>query len=51
MLLAARKKGLNVTKSEVKDLVEKNGSKQLISAAQPSKGKIAAENQRQSVAG
>ena len=40
--MAARKKGLDVTKAEVKDLIDKNESKQLISAAQPSKGKIAA---------
>ena len=41
--LAAHKRGLDVTKAEVKDLVDKNESKQLISVAQPSKGKIAAE--------
>ena len=43
LYLAARKKGLEVTRDEVKKLVSSNTAKQEISAAQPSKGKIAAE--------
>ena len=43
LYLAARKKGLTVTRDEVKKLVSSNTAKQEISAAQPSSGKIAAE--------
>ena len=43
LYLAARKKGLNVSRDEVKRLVSSNTAKQEISAAQPSRGKIAAD--------
>ena len=43
LYLAAKKKGINVTRDEVRRLVNSNVAKQEISAAQPSKGKIAAE--------
>ena len=43
LYLAAKRKGLNVTRDEVRRLVSSNPAKQEISAAQPSKGKIAAE--------
>ena len=43
LYLAARKKGLKVTREEVRRLVGSNEARQEISAAQPSKGKIAAE--------
>ena len=45
LYLAARKKGLEVTRDEVRRLVSSNTAKQEISAAQPSKGKIAAETE------
>ena len=44
LYLAARRRGLNVTRDEVRRLVGSNAAKQEISAAQPSKGKIAAED-------
>ena len=44
LYLAARHKGLNVTRDEVRRLVSSNAAKQEISAAQPSKGKIPAED-------
>ena len=43
LYLAARKKGLKVTRDEVKRLVGSNEARQEISATQPSEGKIAAE--------
>ena len=43
LYLAAKKKGINVTREEVRRLVGSNEARQEISAAQPSKGKIAAE--------
>ena len=43
LYLAARKKGLKVTREEVRRLVGSNEARQEISAAQPSKGKIAAD--------
>ena len=43
LYLSAKKKGINVTRDEVRRLVNSNVAKQEISAAQPSKGKIAAE--------
>ena len=45
LYLAARKKGLDVTRDEVRRLVSSNTAKQEISAAQPSKGNIAAETE------
>ena len=43
LYLAAKKKGLEVTRDEVRRLVGSNAAKQEISAAQPSRSKIAAE--------
>ena len=44
LYLAAKRKDLNVTRDEVRRLVSSNAAKQEISAAQPSRGKIAAED-------
>ena len=43
LLRAAKKRGLDVTKKEVEELVSRNETKQEISAVQPSKGKVTAE--------